>query len=81
MFTATTVDPAFKGSVTVTRRNCASIEPVRMERTFRAIITALETYDVGVCLAVGDGAGENVTFFRNVCTHGIADFIDGETRS
>jgi hypothetical protein len=78
---ATTVDPEFKCSVTVARCNCASIEPVRLERTFRATITALQMHDVGVCLAVGDGAGENVTFFRNVCTHSIADYIDDETRS
>jgi hypothetical protein len=78
VFKWTTVHPKVEHSPIVASFNLADLKPSTLMNTLHTVLTTLKGYGLGVCLLVGDGAEENVSFFKSICTVPISRYIPEE---
>ncbi len=70
--------PEVARSPIVASFNLADLKPSMLINTLHTVLITLEGYGLGVCLLVEDGAEENVSFFKSVCTVPISRYIPEE---
>jgi hypothetical protein len=78
VFKWTTVHPEVAHSPIVASFNLADLKPSMLINTLHTVLITLEGYGLGVCLLVEDGAEENVSFFKSICTVPISRYIPEE---
>jgi hypothetical protein len=80
VFKWTSAHPDVELSLTVAALNITECTPTLINNTIHSLLVALEIEDVGVCILVGDGAGENTKVFAAMSTHPISDYIPSDLR-
>ena len=76
---ATVVHPNYDFSIVVARQCCASIEALRLQTMEDAIRIAFGIHKIRIMSICGDGAKENVMYFKQQCTEALSLYLSDET--
>ena len=78
VFKWTSVHEDINISTTIGSLNLTELKPSMLSNTLNSILIELDNYNLAVCVVVGDGAGENATFFDGTTTETISKYISEE---
>lgn len=78
MFKCTAVHPDVDISFTCAALNVSELKPSMLANVLHAILIELHNVGMGVCVIVGDGAGENAKLFSAISTEYAATYLTPE---